>query len=137
MINRLFSTTKKFPIVVTNNAWDKMSEIIYKKNGFRRYYGFLFSVTSGGCNGFNYDFNVIEENKYNELINNKKIPTIIEKNNIKIFIDPVAEMYLFGTTIDHISEDYKKGLFENKFVFLPDKNLASSCGCGISFTPKI
>ena len=46
-------------------------------------------------------------------------------------------MYLFGTTIDHISEDYKKGLFENKFVFLPDKNLASSCGCGISFTPKI
>ena len=137
MIKRLFSTAKKFPIIVTDNAWDKMSEIIYKKNGFRRYYGFLFSVTSGGCNGFNYDFNVIEENKYKELTNNKKIPTIIEKNNIKIFIDPLAEMYLFGTTIDHISEDYKKGLFENKFVFLPDKNLASSCGCGISFTPKI
>jgi len=135
MIQRLFSTTKKFPIIVTNNAWNKMSEIINKKT---RYSGFLFSVTSGGCNGFNYDFKVINRDEYNELILNKKInPTTIEKNNIKIFIDPIAEMYLFGTTIDHISEDYEKGLFENKFVFLPDKNLASSCGCGISFTPKI
>jgi iron-sulfur cluster assembly accessory protein len=134
MIKRLFSTTKKFPIIVTNNAWNKMTEIVNKKT---RYSGFLFSVTSGGCNGFNYDFNLLNGDKYHELMNNKRKPTIIEKNNIKIFIDPIAEMYLFGTTIDHISEDYEKGLFENKFVFFPDKNLASSCGCGISFTPKI
>ena len=133
MIKRLFSTTKKFPIIVTDNAWDKMSEIMNKKKSI----GFLFSVTSGGCNGFNYDFNLMGVNKYHELMNNKRKTTIIEKNNIKIFIDPIAEMYLFGTTIEHISEDYEKGLFENKFVFLPDKNLASSCGCGISFTPKI
>ena len=111
-----------------------MTEIVNKKT---RYYGFLFSVTSGGCNGFNYDFNILDGDKYHELMNNKRKPTIIERNNIKILIDPTAEMYLFGTTIDHISEDYEKGLFENKFVFLPDKNLASSCGCGISFTPKI
>jgi len=134
MIQRLFSTTKKFPIIVTNNAWNKMSEIINKKKSI----GFLFSVTSGGCNGFNYDFQLMDQYKYDELILNKKInPTTIEKNNIKLFIDPIAEMYLIGTTIDHISEDFSKGLFENKFVFLPDKNLASSCGCGISFTPKI
>lgn len=133
MIKRLFSTAKKFPIIVTDNAWDKMSEIMNKKKSI----GFLFSVTSGGCNGFNYDFNLMGVNKYHELMNNKRKTTIIEKNNIKIFIDPIAEMYLFGTTIEHISEDYEKGLFENKFVFLPDKNLASSCGCGISFTPKI
>ena len=57
-------------------------------------------------------------------MNNKRKPTIVEKNNIKILIDPTAEMYLFGTTIDHISEDYEKGLFENKFIFLPDKKIA-------------
>ena len=31
MIKRLFSTTKKFPIIVTNNAWNKMTEIVNKK----------------------------------------------------------------------------------------------------------
>jgi iron-sulfur cluster assembly accessory protein len=134
MIKRLVSTTKKFPIIVTNNAWNKMTDIVNKKT---QYFGFLFSITSGGCNGFNYDFNILGGDKYLELMNNKRKPTIVEKNNIKIFIDPIAEMYLFGTTIDHISEDYEKGLFENKFIFLPDKKIASSCGCGISFTPKI
>ena len=25
---------------------------------------------------------------------------------------------------------------ENKFIFTPDKNLATSCGCGVSFSPR-
>ncbi len=48
----------------------------------------------------------------------------------------MGEFLLLGTTIDYIHEDYLNGVFENKFVFIPDKTLASSCGCGISFTPK-
>ena len=45
-------------------------------------------------------------------------------------------MYLIGTTIDFINEDFNKGIFESKFIYNIDKKLASSCGCGISFTPK-
>ena len=45
-------------------------------------------------------------------------------------------MFLLGTTIDYIYEDYDKGVFENKFIFLPDEKLATSCGCGISFNPR-
>ena len=45
-------------------------------------------------------------------------------------------MFLLGTTIDYMYEDYNYGIFESKFIFLPNKKLASSCGCGISFTPK-
>ena len=45
-------------------------------------------------------------------------------------------MFLFGTKIDFIKEDYNKNIFESKFIFIPDKNLATSCGCGISFNPK-
>jgi hypothetical protein len=44
MIKRMFSNLKKNPIKITNNAWEKMGNIIkYKKNP-----GFLFSATSGG-----------------------------------------------------------------------------------------
>ena len=45
-------------------------------------------------------------------------------------------MYLLGTTIDYISEDYTKGQFESKFQFDINKDLMNSCGCGMSFNPK-
>ena len=36
-----------------------------------------------------------------------------------------------------VGEDYAKDIFESKFIFSPDKELASSCGCGVSFSPKM
>ena len=136
MIKRLFSTINKFPITVTTNAWDKISEISKIQSTDR----FLFSATSGGCNGFNYKFKLLNDNEYEEMYNThfqKLKPTVITRNNIEILVDPMSEMLLLGTRIDYISEDYPNGIFENKFVFIHDKTLASSCGCGISFTPKI
>ena len=61
---------------------------------------------------------------------------MIEKDNTKIFIDPMSEFLIFGTTLDYIYEDFEKGIYENKFVFIPNKEKTISCGCGISFTPK-
>ena len=132
MIKRLFSNINKVPIIITNNTWNKMNEIIEKNNS----HSFIFSAVSGGCNGFNYELKLLNKDKYEELHDVKFKPTVIEKNNTKVLIDPMSEMFLLGTTIDYISEDYDKEIFENKFVFITDKNLASSCGCGISFTPK-
>ena len=134
MIKRVFSTIKKSSIIVTNNAWNKIEEISKTQKGI-----FLFSATSGGCNGFNYKLNILNRDEYNKILNTdcyKIKPTIIIQNDTKILVDPNSEMLLLGTTIDYIKEDYSKGEFENKFVFIPDKTLASSCGCGISFTPK-
>jgi len=110
-----------------------MIKIIKKKNATC----FMFSAVSGGCNGFNYNLKILDKDEYKEIFDNKAKPTIIENNNAKLLIDPISEIYLLGTTIDYISEDYDKGIFENKFVFNVDKNLASSCGCGISFQPNI
>ena len=61
---------------------------------------------------------------------------ILQDNKTLVYVEPLSELYLMGTTIDYIKEDYTKGQFENKFVFNVDKERASSCGCGISFTPK-
>lgn len=133
MIKRLFSTTiNNCPITITNNAWEKMHYIINQGE----YTSFLFSASSGGCNGFNYKLELLNKEEFNEIYNTKIKPIIIENNNTKLLIDPIAEMLLIGTKIDYVSEDYNKGIFENKFIFIPDKNLASSCGCGVSFTPK-
>ena len=134
MIKRVFSTINKPSIIVTNNAWNKIEEISKTQKGT-----FFFSATSGGCNGFNYKLNLLNRDEYKKIYNTdcyKIKPTIIIQNDTKILVDPKSEMLLLGTTIDYIKEDYSKGEFENKFVFIPDKTLASSCGCGISFTPK-
>lgn len=128
-------TTKISPIIITKNAWDKMVKINKIENG----YSFLFSATSGGCNGFNYNFKLINKDVYDDINNKyhfKIIPTVIEKYDTKILIDPLSELLLLGTTIDYINEDYSKGIYENKFIFTPNKQLATSCGCGISFTPN-
>ena len=134
MLKRLFSTTVKSPITITNLAWDKMTEILkQQKTSY-----FIFSAVSGGCNGFNYDLKLLDKNKYDNMYSNKRKQHIssLKKDEVNVIIDPMSEMFLIGTTIDYVQEDYKRGFFENKFIFIPDKEYASSCGCGISFTPK-
>jgi iron-sulfur cluster assembly protein len=118
-------------INVTSNAWKKMNSIISKSNN---QHGFLFGVTSGGCNGFNFNLNLMDTKKYVSI--QKLKPNILTDNNVKLYIEPIAEMYIIGTTIDYINEDINNGIFESKFVYQVDKKMASSCGCGISFTPK-
>ena len=120
-------------IFVTNNAWNKIKDIcnIQNKNNF------LLSVKGGGCNGFSYTFNILDNIEYNKLLKlNKLQPNIISNNNIKILIDPKSEFLLFGTKIDYIKEDLSKNIFDNKLIIIPDKNINTTCGCGSSFTPN-
>ena len=131
---RRFSTTNNPVISITNNAWNKIISIAKSQKAI----GFLFFADSGGCNGFNYKLDLLSKNDLDEIfiLNQRMPPTIFEKENIKLVVDPLSEMILLGTKIDYIVENYSKGVYENKFIFMPDKNLVSSCGCGISFNPK-
>ena len=133
MIKRFLNVQNVKPIInITENAWNKMNNIIKNTDNI----GFIFSADSGGCNGFNYNLELLNKYELDKL----KRPTIIEKNvdnkNIKLVIEPYSEFYLLGTTIDFINENYNKGIFESKFNFIPDKKTAYSCGCGKSFTLK-
>ena len=123
MINKL-----KDIIRVTKPAWKKVNTILEKSNNTN---GMLFSVKGGGCNGFNYNLKVVKDDE----LDFKKF-SFVEDDKNKIYVDPMAEIYLIGTTIDYLEEDFDKGIYENKFKFIPDKDKASTCGCGVSFSPK-
>jgi iron-sulfur cluster assembly accessory protein len=118
-------------INVTTSAWKKMGSIIQKSNNKN---GFIFGANSGGCNGFNFDLRLIETEEQQEIMKMK--PSILTNDDVNLYIEPLSEMHLIGTTIDYINEDFSKGIFENKFVYKIDKKLASSCGCGVSFMPR-
>ena len=117
---------------ITKSAWNKMSNIIQKSGN---QFGFIYSASSGGCNGFNFELNLLDQKTY-EQITQTKYHTVLNNGDTKLYIDPVSEMILHGTTVDYISENYKEGIFESKFNFKINKELMTSCGCGISFTPK-
>ena len=123
------------PIInITENAWNKIISINKKviiNNGF------LFSAKAGGCNGFNYNLNILKNEELLEINKGKIKPNYVEKYNVKVYIDPLSEFYLLGTKIDYIQENIEKNIFESKFTFTPDKDKASTCGCGVSFSPKI
>ena len=122
----------KTNILVTKNAWIKMASILNKSTNNN---GFIYSASSGGCNGFNFVLELLNENVYNTIIKNKFL-TVLNDNDTKLYVDPISEMTLLGTTIDYITEDYTIGQFENKFIFNVNKELMTTCGCGTSFTPK-
>ena len=126
---------KKVGIQVTVNAWQKISEIMIQSNNK---YGLLYSATSGGCSGFNFDLGLLDETTYKKMSKMKYLTVLTEPRSsiTKVYVDPMSEMHLLGTTIDYIKEDYSLGQFENKFIFEVDKELLSTCGCGTSFTPK-
>jgi iron-sulfur cluster insertion protein len=128
-------------ITITNNAWSKIASILSQVNKTNTntqtntqtntVTSMLFSVNGGGCNGFKYDLNIDTDNnqdKYEKYM-------FIEKDKNRVYIDPISELYIIGTTIDYIKEDFNKNIFESKFIFIPDKTLATNCGCGTSFTP--
>ena len=122
---------KKNIITVTKNAFQKMHSIMKKSNNN---VGFLFGIDSGGCNGFNFNLQLMQDKDLEKIIKHK--PNIIQDEIVKVYVEPLSELYLIGTEIDYLNEDFSKGIFESKFIYNVDKKIASTCGCGVSFTPK-
>ena len=69
------------------------------------------SVKGGGCSGFQYEWGVTEE------------PPTVE--NLRL--DPMAEMFVFGCTIDYVTE------LGGSYLKVINPNATASCGCGESF----
>ncbi|MAI17783.1 MAG: iron-sulfur cluster assembly accessory protein [Marinovum sp.] len=69
------------------------------------------SVKGGGCSGFQYEWNVTD-----------KEPTVAN-----LAIDPIAEMFILGCTIDYVTE------LGGSYLKVINPNATASCGCGESF----
>ena len=79
-------------------------------------------VTGGGCSGFQYGFT------FEDAINDGD--TEVEKDGIKLLVDPMSFQYLVGAEID-----YKEDLEGSRFV-IKNPNATTTCGCGSSFSAR-
>ena len=104
-------------ISLSDQAADRIKEIMsYADNDS---IGVRVGVKSGGCAGMSYIMEYTKEINPND--------EVIEDKGVKVFIDPAAVMYLFGTEMD-----YKKEQFSSQFVF-NNPNETERCGGGESF----
>jgi len=84
--------------------------------------GLRIGIKAKGCSGMAYFMEYAKSTESDD--------EVVEKNGIKVIVDPSSMMYLLGTTIDYVSNDIEEG-----FVF-NNPNEKSRCGCGESFSTQ-
>jgi iron-sulfur cluster assembly protein len=104
-------------ITLTDAAVDRVKTLI--DNSDEPVLGLRVGISTKGCSGMSYVFEYAKEKQpYEEEIDTK---------GAKVFIDPMATMYLVGAEMDYVEDKMKSG-----FVF-SNPNEKSRCGCGESF----
>ena len=106
-------------IHLTEAARHRMNELADKYPDLK---GLRVSLTSSGCAGLKYDCALVKEITPTD--------SVIHAGRLHLFVDPIAEIYLAGSTLDYVDT----GLGAT-FDFI-NPNEVRRCGCGKSFTPK-
>lgn len=102
---------------VSDAASTRIFEMLAKRG--KPSVGIRVGIRTRGCSGLSYTIEYADEvNKFDD---------VVEKDGVKILIDPKAVMFLIGTEMDFVEEQLKNG-----FVFR-NPNEKGRCGCGDSF----
>jgi len=98
-------------LALTAAAKEYMVEqlVIAEKN-----YVFL-EVKGGGCSGFKYDWSYVEDDSKGTVIDGTLV------------VDAMAEMFLFGCTVDYVRE------LGGNYLIVKNPQAKAQCGCGESF----
>ena len=95
-------------IKFTDKALKQINVLLSKKD---KGSFFRIAIKGGGCSGFQYEWGTTD-----------KKPTIEN-----LWLDPMAEMFIFGCTIDYVEE------LGGSYLKVVNPNATASCGCGESF----
>jgi iron-sulfur cluster assembly protein len=105
-------------ITITGKAIKEIQKIM-EENNFTPDIGLRVGVKGGGCSGLTYVMGFDPEFREGD--------TIIEQDNIKLYVDGKSLFYLMGTELD-----FTDGLNGKGFTF-NNPNAKKTCGCGESF----
>jgi iron-sulfur cluster insertion protein len=106
-------------VMISDNAVDKLKALIADEEDAASLKLRVY-VSGGGCAGFQYGF------KFDA--NTIDGDTEVEKNGVRLVIDPMSIQYLQGAEVD-----YEEGLQGAQFV-VRNPNASTTCGCGSSFS---
>lgn len=107
-------------ITVSQSTIDRIIEL---KQQEKNYHKFLrISVSSGGCSGFQYIFNLDDKISEDDII-------ILQKESQPLVIcDNISITFLQGAVIDFIND------LSGYYFKINNPNAKANCGCGTSFS---
>jgi iron-sulfur cluster assembly protein len=108
-------------VTLTDAAAKRVKDIMAKAD--RPIAGVRVGVKNGGCAGMSYTMEYAETAMPGE--------DVVEDKGVKVFIDPKAVLFLFGTEMD-----FQTTKLASQFLF-NNPNQTSACGCGesVALTP--
>tara|TARA_B100000900_G_C19964304_1_gene467074 strand:+ start:46 stop:369 length:324 start_codon:yes stop_codon:yes gene_type:complete len=104
-------------ITVTSNAVNHIKKLLSSRE--KKPVGIKLDIETKGCSGLSYKMQYVDVADKND--------ELITVEDINIFVDPKATLFLLGTTMD-----YEEGVLESGFKFI-NPNEKGRCGCGESF----
>ena len=105
-------------LTITETAVERVKALMSKSDAPVQ--GLRVGITTRGCNGMSYTVDYVEEKQPGD--------EIVEDKGVKIFVDPMATMYIAGSEMDYVEDKFQTG-----FTF-KNPNAKSWCGCGESFS---
>ena len=99
-------------IQITDQAKEYLESMT--EDDFKKYAH--LSVNGGGCSGFQYKWDMVNDDTEGTLIDNILV------------LDKMAEMFVIGCTVDYIKD------FGGSYLTVTNPNAKAMCGCGTSFT---
>ena len=106
-------------LTITDQASTQLKKII--ETAPSNTIGVVIGIDKSGCSGYSYKLDFAKKNEVENL-------ECVQTNNVKIFIEPKATMFLLGSEMD-----YSTDKLSSRFVF-KNPNEKSTCGCGESFS---
>jgi|TARA_B110001452_G_scaffold251109_1_gene239856 iron-sulfur cluster assembly protein len=104
-------------ITVTSKALDQVKRLLDQRGKNSK--GIRIGIKTKGCSGLSYNLEYVDEPE--------KADEKIQIENVNIFIDSKATLFLIGTQMDYVEDDLQAG-----FEFT-NPNEKGKCGCGESF----
>ena len=98
-------------IQITDSAKEYLTSMTESE---RKRFAYL-SVLGGGCSGFQYKWDVIDDKDDGILVDDILV------------VDKIAEMFVLGCTVDYVRE------FGGSYLKVVNPNATAQCGCGESF----
>jgi iron-sulfur cluster assembly accessory protein len=107
-------------IGLTEKAQEQVRNFMEQENVSPETAGLRVSVMPGGCSGFKYGLNIEAKPLDDDLI--------VQRGDVRVFVDAFSAQYLNGTEIDYVSTMQASGFTFN------NPNATGGCGCGESFS---
>jgi len=108
---------RKQAFALTDTAAERIKYLMSKRP---EAHGVKIGVTKRGCSGLSYSMDYVAQPVPKPAIG-------VNDKGVMIYIDPKAEMFVLGTTLDYVEDDVSA---EFKFN---NPNAKGTCGCGESF----